>query len=61
MYYKIELTIAALIILMGNEILGVLVALTTLLYYGSMLKINVIDKKHNGSWVEYFKSFFKKR
>lgn len=61
MYYKIELTIAALMILMGNEILGFLVAFTTLLYYGSMLKINVVDEKYNGSWLNFLKSFFKKR
>ena len=60
-YYKIELFIAAIIILMGNEILGALVGFTTLLYYGSMLKINVVNKQYEGSWLNYFKSFFKRK
>ena len=44
MYYKIELALASLMLLLGNEILGTLVALTTLTYYGSMLKVNVVDR-----------------
>ena len=45
-------------LLLGNEILATLVALTTLIYYGSMLKVNVINKHYSGSWIKYFKSFF---
>ncbi len=58
MYYKIEITLVSLMLLLGNEILGTLVALTTLIYYGSMLKINVVDTRYDGSWIKYFKSFF---
>jgi len=61
MYYKIEIGLISLMLLAGNEILATLVALTTLIYYGSMLKVNVIDKHHNGSWLKYFKSFFCKK
>jgi hypothetical protein len=61
MYYKIELALASLMLLLGNEILGTLVALTTLTYYGSMLKVNVINKHYDGSWKKYFKSIFKKK
>ncbi len=57
MYYKIEITLVSLMLLLGNEILGTLVALTTLIYYGSMLKINVVDTRYDGSWIKYFKSF----
>jgi hypothetical protein len=61
MYYKIELALASLMLLLGNEILGTLVALTTLTYYGSMLKVNVVNKHYDGSWKKYFKSIFKKK
>lgn len=61
MYYKIEIGLISLMLLAGNEILATLVALTTLVYYGSMLKLNVIDKHYNGSWLKYFKSFFCKK
>lgn len=36
-----------------------LMAIGGLLYYLSMLKMNVIDVKHEGSWKKYFKSIFK--
>lgn len=60
MFYKIEIALVSLIIIMGNEILGGIVAVTTFVYYGSMLKVNVVDKHHNGSWWNYFKSYFLK-
>lgn len=61
MYYKIEIGLISLMLLLGNEILATLVALTTLIYYGSMLKVNVINKHYSGSWIKYFKSFFCKK
>ncbi len=61
MYYKIEIALVSLMLVLGNEILGTLVALTTLIYYGSMLKINVINPHFDGSWMKYFKSFFKRK
>jgi hypothetical protein len=48
-------------LVLGNEILGALVALSTLIYYGSMLKVNVINPHFDGSWIKYFKSFFKRK
>jgi hypothetical protein len=45
-------------LVLGNEILGALVALITIIYYGSMLKVNVVNKVYDGSWIKYFKSFF---
>lgn len=58
MYYKIEIGLISLMLLVGNETLATLVGLTTLIYYASMLKVNVIDKHYNRSWIKYFKSFF---
>tara|TARA_R110000868_G_scaffold823_6_gene6228 strand:+ start:5753 stop:5959 length:207 start_codon:yes stop_codon:yes gene_type:complete len=58
MYYKIEITLVSLMLVLGNEILGALVALITIIYYGSMLKVNVVNKVYDGSWIKYFKSFF---
>lgn len=29
------------------------------IYFGAMLKLNVIDIKYNGSWISFFKSWFK--
>jgi len=58
MYYKIELALISLIMIAGNETLATIVALITIIYYGSMLKVNVVNKVYNGSWIKYFKSFF---
>ena len=60
MYYKIEIGLISLMLLAGNEILATLVALTTLIYYGSMLKVNVIDKHHKGSWRLFIKAILNK-
>ena len=57
MYYKIELALISLMIMAGNELLATLVALITIVYYGSMLKVNVVNKVYDGSWIKYFKSF----
>ena len=58
MYYKIELALISLMIMAGNESLATVVALITIIYYGSMLKVNVVNKVYDGSWIKYFKSFF---
>jgi hypothetical protein len=58
MYYKIELALISLMVMAGNETLATLVALITIIYYGSMLKVNVVNKVYSGSWIKYFKSFF---
>lgn len=60
MFYKIEIILVSLLVLMGNEILGAIVAVMTFVYYGSMLKVNVVNKHHDGSWWNYFKSYFLK-
>lgn len=58
-YHKIEITLAALIILTGNEIVGILLSISGIVYYLAMLKLNVVDKKNNGSWLSFFKSVVK--
>ena len=55
-YHKIEITLAALIILTGNEIVGILLSISGIIYYLAMLKLNVVDKKNNGSWIDFIKS-----
>jgi hypothetical protein len=58
MYYKIELALISLMVMAGNETLATLVALITIIYYGSMLKVNVVNKVYSGICIKYFKSFF---
>lgn len=50
-----------LILLITNwhTVAGVFSALCAAVYYLSMLKMNVVDKKYNGSWVQYFKHSIK--
>jgi len=31
------------------------------MYFLSMTKINVVDKKYNGKWLEFFKSWFSQK
>lgn len=45
----------------GGNILAAVGSLFVILYYGSMIKLNVVDKKYSGSWKMYFKSFYKKK
>ena len=37
----------------------IVLAVPGALYYISMLKMNVVNKYHGGSWKKYFKSIFK--
>lgn len=42
-----------------QPIFGIMASIAAMLYYLSMTKINVVDRKFNGSWKKYFKSIFK--
>lgn len=42
------------------SVLGIIPVLFATLYWLSLLKINVIDKKYHGSWRRYFKKMFTK-
>jgi hypothetical protein len=53
-------TIISVLIFMWQPVFGIVSACIASIYYLSVLKINVVDKKYNGSWKEYIKSIFKK-
>jgi hypothetical protein len=40
---------------------GTIASCCIILYYIAITKLNVVDKKYNGSWPAFFKSVFKKR
>lgn len=42
-----------------QPVMGVVMSVCGSLYYVSMLKTNVVDEKHGGSWKNYFKSLLK--
>jgi hypothetical protein len=37
---------------------SIMTSIIAFIYFGSMLKINVIDVKYSGSWILFFKSWF---
>lgn len=44
--------------------LSAISSIAAIIYFASMTKINVVDKKYNGLWGSYFKSYigyFKKK
>lgn len=53
--------ILGLWMVLDPSIFSILTSLVASIYFLSMLKVNVIDKKYNGSWKQYFKSILKKR
>lgn len=64
MINKIAHTFEGAICLMSiiwQPLFGILASIFAIIYYGSMLKINVIDVKYGGSWKEYFKSFINRK
>lgn len=62
MGYKIDFIMISLLFLTGGvNILAGLGSLTIIIYYLSMLKINVVDKKYKGNWIDFFKSWVVKK
>lgn len=62
MHYKLQHTIEGLLIAISfkwQPFFGILASLAAIIYYGSMLKMNVVDIRHGGSWKKYFKSIFR--
>lgn len=62
MHHKIQLTIESMLIgiaIHWQPVFGIAASIAAIVYYGAMLKMNVVDKTHAGSWKQYFKSFFK--
>lgn len=61
MIHKLQLSAEALFITLTIHwlpVFGILSACAGGLYYMSMLKVNVVDTKHGGSWKKYIKSIF---
>lgn len=51
----------ALLLVSTPNLFSILASLAATIYFLSMLKVNVVDQKYNGSWGSYFKSIFKKK
>lgn len=62
MIHKIQSVIEPCFVLIAisfQPILGAISAVAASIYYISVLKINVVDKKYGGSWKAFVKSIFK--
>ncbi len=59
MGYRVEFLMVGFLAVSWGTVLGGAMSICGILYYLSMLKVNVIDKKHNRKWLNYFKSFVK--
>jgi len=58
MPYKLDLLMIPFLVISAGNILAGLGSFCIIIYYLSMLKINVIDKKHEGRWWLFFRSWF---
>lgn len=64
MLHKINHIVEILVITLTirwQPVFGVLSGLMAFCYYLAMFKINVVDKNHNGSWKQYFKTLIGKK
>lgn len=41
--------------------LSVISSIVVIIYFVSMLKLNVVDKKYQGKWKAFFKAWFKRK
>ena len=53
-----EALILSVWIIFSTTFWSIIASLVAAFYYGTMLKVNVIDKKYNGSWIAYIKSIW---
>lgn len=60
MAQKIDMLMISILFVSGGNILAGLGSLAVILYYLSMLRKNVVNKDHSGSWWAYIKSWVKK-
>lgn len=58
---KIEFISVLLVSIQSSKVLAGTSTICISIYYISMLKINVVDVKYNGSWSKYFKSWFRRK
>jgi hypothetical protein len=59
---KIQHTLEAILLgitIHWQPLFGIMASAVAIVYYVAMLKMNVVDKNHGGSWKRYFKSIFK--
>ncbi len=61
----LKITFAAFyLVVTSPAVVSILSSIVFIIYIASMLKINVVDKKYNKSWGNFFKSwllYFKKK
>jgi len=53
---KIDFLIISTMYLATSNLLAGIGSCIFIIYYASLLKINVVDVKYNGNWLEYFKN-----
>lgn len=53
--------VCALLVIQLQPIIGGLASAVMIIYYISKLKIDVVDKKHSGSWKHFFKSIINRK
>lgn len=49
-----------LVLVSTPNIFSIIASIAAAVYFIAMLKMNVVDKKYNGSWSTFFKSVFRK-
>lgn len=62
MIHKLNTIVEPLFVLIAislQPLIGIISGVAAFAYYTSMLKMNIVDKKHDGSWKKYFKSIIK--
>ena len=59
MSLKIDFIILSFLMITGSNILAAIGSVCVILYYISMLKVNVINKHYKGRWKLYFQTSFK--
>ena len=58
---KGDFIMMVLLFVSGGNILAGIGSLFAILYYVSILKVNVVDRKYKGNWGIYIKSIFKSK
>lgn len=60
-HLKIDLLISLLLLISWTSFVTILPPIVIVIYYISKLKLDVIDKKFNGSWKSYLKAIVGKK
>lgn len=54
-------TILMLLVINWQPVFGSLMSIAGMLYYAGKIKIDIVDKKYNGSWKQYLQSLIIKK